>query len=106
MEISTLLYAEIKLKADMKDAFLDLINSPEWFSITKSKPGFISSETAMSTDESGQRTFHPWEKWEKMEDFENYMQDPNRDPECKFMQKWAGTMDGPPKMIFPELLDL
>jgi len=101
----TLLYAEIKLKADMKDDFLDLINSPEGFSITKSKPGFISAETAMSTDESGQHTFHLWEKWEKMEDFQNYMQDPNRDPECDFMKKWTSTMDGPPKMIFPELLD-
>ena len=60
----TLLYAEIKLKADMKDDFLDLINSPEGFSITKSKPGFISAETAMSADESGQHTFHLWEKWE------------------------------------------
>ena len=56
----TLLYAEIKLKADMKDDFLDLINSPEGFTITKSKPGFISAETAMSTNESGQHTFHLW----------------------------------------------
>ena len=101
----TLLYAEIKLKADMKDDFLDLINSPEGFSITKSKPGFISAETAMSTDESGRHTFHLWEKWEKMEDFQNYMQDPNRDAECEFMKKWETMMDGPPKMIFPELLD-
>ena len=105
MNMPTLLYAEIKLKADMKDDFLDLINSPEGFSITKSKPGFISAETAMSTDESGQHTLHLWEKWEKMEDFQNYMQDPIRDPECAFMQRWASMMDGPPKMIFPELLD-
>ena len=40
--MTTLLYAEIKLKADMKDEFLDLVNSPEGFPITKSKPGFIS----------------------------------------------------------------
>ena len=72
--MTTLLYAEIKLKADMKDEFLDLVNSPEGFPITKSKPGFISAETAISTDESGQNTFHLWEKWEKIEDFENYMQ--------------------------------
>ena len=106
MNMPTLLYAEIKLKAAMKDDFLDLINSPEGFSITKSKSGFISAETAMSADESGQHTFHLWEKWEKMEDFQNYMQDPNRDPECEFMKKWETMMDGPPKMIFPELLDL
>jgi len=54
----------------------------------------------------GQNTFHLWEKWEQMEDFENYMQDPNRNPECAFMQKWETMMDGPPKMVFPELLDL
>jgi hypothetical protein len=36
-----------------------------------------------------------------MEDFENYMQDPNRNPECAFMQKWETMMVGPPKMIFP-----
>ena len=54
----TLIYAEIKLKANMKDEFLDLVNSPEGFPITKSKSGFISAETAMSTDESGQHTFH------------------------------------------------
>ena len=102
----TLLYAEFKLKAGMKDEFLDLINSPQRFPITKSKPGFISAETGISKDESGQSTFHLWEKWEKMEDFENYMKDHNRDPECDFMQKWAGMMDGPPKMVFPEILDL
>ena len=33
--MTTLLYAEIKLKADMKDEFLDLVNSPEGFPITK-----------------------------------------------------------------------
>ena len=74
--MTTLLYAEIKLKADMKDEFLDLVNSPEGFPITKSKPGFISAETAISTDESGQNTFHLWEKWEKMEDFENLPSSP------------------------------
>jgi len=99
----TLIYAEIKLKAGTKDEISDLVCSPEGFPITKSKPGFISAETAISTDESGQNTFH---LWEKMEDFENYMQDPNRNSECAFMQKWGTMMDGPPKMIFPELLDL
>ena len=63
-------------------------------------------ETGISTDESGQNTFHLWEKWEKMENFENYMQDPNRNPESEFMQKWLSCMDGEPKMVFPEILDL
>ena len=66
-------YAEIKLKADTKDEMLYLVNSSEGFPITKSNPGFIPAETAMSTDESGQNIFHLCEKWEKMEDFENYM---------------------------------
>ena len=102
----TLIYAEIRLKAGTKDEFLDLVNSPEGFPITKSKPGFISAETAISTDESGQNTFHLWEKWEKMGDFEHYMQDPNRNPEGEFMQKWLNCMDGEPKMVFPEILNL
>ena len=58
MNMPTLIYAEIKLKSNMKDEFLDLVNSPEGFPITKSKFGFISAETAMSTDVSGQHTFH------------------------------------------------
>jgi hypothetical protein len=37
--MSTLIYAEIKLKAGTKDEFLDLISSPEGFPITKSKTG-------------------------------------------------------------------
>ena len=41
-----------------------------------------------------------------MEDFQNYMQDPNRDPECDFMKKWGGMMAEPPRMVFPELLDM
>ena len=104
--MTVLLYAELKLKSGKKDDFLELNSTPEGFPITKSKPGFISAETGISTDESGQNTFHLWEKWEKMENFENYMQDPNRNPECEFMQKWLSCMDGEPKMIFPEILDL
>ena len=104
--MTVLLYAELILKSGKKDDFVELNSTPEGFPITKSKPGFISAETGISTDESGQNTFHLWEKWEKMENFENYMQDPNRNPECAFMQKWETMMDGPPKMIFPELLDL
>jgi hypothetical protein len=44
-----------------KDEFLDLISTPKGFPITKSKPGFISAETGISTDESAQNTFHLWE---------------------------------------------
>ena len=104
--MTVLLYPEMKLKADTKDEFLNLINSTKGFPITKLKPGSISAESGISKDESGQSTFHLWEKWEKMEDFENYMKDPNRDPECDFMQKWLSCMDGEPKMVFPEILDL
>ena len=48
--MTTLLYAELKLKSGKKDEFLDLISSPEGFPITKSKPGFISAETGMIYD--------------------------------------------------------
>ena len=41
-----------------------------------------------------------------MEDFEYYMQDPNRDPECELIQKWKAMTDGPPTIIFPKLLSL
>ena len=41
-----------------------------------------------------------------MEDFENYMQDPNRIPESEFMKRFLGCMDGEPKFVFPEILDL
>ena len=34
-----------------------------------------------------------------MEDFENYLKDPNRDPESEYMQKSAGMTDGPPKKV-------
>ena len=36
--MTTLLYAEIKLKADMKDKFLDLVNSPEGFPLPNQNP--------------------------------------------------------------------
>jgi hypothetical protein len=63
MKIMTaLLYAELKLKSGKKDEFLDLMRSPEGLQITKSKPGFISAETCVSTVESGQYTFHILEK--------------------------------------------
>ena len=60
--MTTLLYAELKLKSGKKDEFLDLMRSPEGLQITKSKPGFISAETCVSTVESGQYTFHILEK--------------------------------------------
>ena len=68
--MTALLYAELQFKSGKKGELLDLISSPEGFPITKSKPGFISVETGISTDESGRITFHLWEKWEKMENFE------------------------------------
>ena len=76
----------MKLITVKKDEFLDLIITPKGFPITKSKPRFISAETGISTDESAQNTFHLWEKWEKMDNFENYMQDPNRNLEGEFIQ--------------------
>ena len=60
--MTALLYAELKLKSGKKDEFLDLMRSPEGLQITKSKPGFISAETCVSTVESGQYTFHILEK--------------------------------------------
>ena len=63
MKIMTaLLYAELKLKSGKKDEFLDLMRSPEGLQITKSKLGFISAETCVSTIESDQYTFHILEK--------------------------------------------
>ena len=56
-------------------------------------------------DDSGQSTVHFWVKWEKMEDFENYLKDPNRDPESEYMQKSAGMTDRPPKMVFLEIIE-
>ena len=75
--MTAFLYAEFKLKSGKKDEFLDLISSPKGFPITKSKPGYFSAETGISTDESGQNSFHLQEKWEKIGNFGNYMQDPN-----------------------------
>ena len=60
--MTALLYVELKLKSGKKDEFLDLMRSPEGLQITKSKPGFISAETCVSTVESGQYTFHILEK--------------------------------------------
>ena len=60
--MTALLYAELKLKSGQKNEFLDLMRSPEGLQITKSKPGFISAETCVSTVESGQYTFHILEK--------------------------------------------
>ena len=102
--MTQLLYAEIKLNKGSEEEFLDLIRSPLGLPLTKSMTGFISAETAMSTDEAGQSTFHLWEKWKNMTDFENYMASPNRDPKCDFMQKWTGMMSDAPRMVFPELL--
>ena len=102
--MTQLLYAEIKLNTGSEEEFLDLIRSPLGLPLTKAMTGFISAETAMSTDETGQSTFHLWEKWKNMADFENYMASPNRDPECDFMQKWTGMMSDAPRMVFPELL--
>ena len=59
--MTVLLYAELKLISGKKDEFLELNSTPEEFPITKSKPGFISAETGISTDESAQNTFHLWE---------------------------------------------
>ena len=103
--MAVLCYTEIKLKKDKKDEFLDLLNSPKGFPITKSKPGFISVESGVSKDDSSQSTVHFWGKWEKREDFENYLKDPNRDPESEYMQKSAGMTDGPPKMVFLEIIE-
>ena len=60
--MTALLYAELKLKSGKKDEFLDLMRSQEGLQITKSKLGFISAGTCVSTVESGQYTFHILEK--------------------------------------------
>ena len=104
--MAVLYYSEIKLKKDKKDEFLGLLKSPKGFAITKSKPGLISLESGVSTDDSGQSTVHFWVKWEKMEDYENYLKDPNRDPESEYMQKSAGMTDGPQKKgVFLEIIE-
>ena len=84
---------------------MDLLKSPKGFAITKSKPGFISLKSGVSTDDSGQSTVHIWCKWEKREDFENYAKDPNRDPESEYIQKFSGMTDGPAKMVWLEIIE-
>ena len=102
----TVLYiSKIKIKKDKKDELVDLLKSPEGFPTTKSKPGLISLESGVSTDDSGQSTVHIWCKWEKREDFENYAKDPNRDPESEYNQKLAGMTDGPFKTVWLEIIE-
>ena len=102
--MTQLLYAEMKLKD--KEKFLELCRGKVGLPLTRSMPGFISAETAISEDKSGQSTFHLWEKWENMSDFENYMAHPNRDMESDFMKGWVGSMDDPPRMIFPDFVTI
>ena len=85
---------------------LELCRGPTGLPLTKSMPGFISAETAISEDEVGDSTFHLWEKWQNMSDFENYMAIPDRDMGSDFMKGWIETMDGPPKMIFPNFVTI
>lgn len=54
----------------------------------------------------GQTTFHLWEKWEKLEDFENYGQDPERLPGAEFEEIFADCIDGVPREIFPEIMEV
>ena len=61
----TLFYFEAKLKIGKEERFLQFVNGPKGFAITKSKPGFISAEVGLSKDGVGQTTFHLWEKWGK-----------------------------------------
>ena len=108
--MAVLYHTEIKIKKDKKDEFVDLLKSPEGFPTTKSKPGLITLESGVSTDDSGQSTVHIWCKWEKMEDFENYLKDPNRnepnqDPESEYAQKQADMTDGPLKMVWLEIIE-
>ena len=103
--MAVLYISKIKIKKDKKDEFLDLLKSPKGFAIAKSKPGLISLESGVSTDDSGQSTVHIWCKWEKREDYENYTKDPNRDPESEYMQKSAGMTDGPFKMVWLEIIE-
>ena len=103
--MAVLYLSKIKIKKDKKDELVDLLKSPEGFPTTKSKPGLISLESGVSTDDSGQSTVHIWCKWEKREDFENYTKDPNRDPESEYIQKFEGMTDGPPKMVWLEIIE-
>ena len=41
----------------------------------------------------------------KLQDFENYLKDPNRDPESEYIQKSAGMTDGPAKMVWLEIIE-
>ena len=103
--MAVLYLSKIKIKKDKKDELVDLLKSPEGFPTTKSKPGLISLESGVSTDDSGQSTVHIWCKWEKMEDFENYTKDPNRDLESEYNKKLADLTDGPFKMVWLEIIE-
>ena len=103
--MAVLYLSEMKIKKDKKDELVDLLKSPEGFPTTKSKPGLITLESGVSTDDSGQSTVHIWCKWEKREDYENYTKDPNRDPESEYGQKSAGMTDGPAKIVWLEIIE-
>ena len=43
---------------------------------------------------------------EKLEDFENYGQDPERLPGAEFEEIFADCIDGVPREIFPEIMEV
>ena len=102
--MATLFYFVAKLKIWKEQKFLQFVNGPKGFAITKAKPGFISAEVGLSKDDAGQTKFHLWEKWEKMEDFENYGEDPERLTGAEFKKSFVDCIDGAPREFFTETM--
>ena len=104
--MATLFYFEAKLKIGKEQKFLQFVNGPKGFAITKAKLGFISAEVGLSKDDAGQTTFHLWEKWERMEDFENYGPDPEGLPGAEFEKIFADCIDGAPRELVPAIMEI